>query len=414
MKVFVVDVNEKPLMPCSPRTARLLLRSGAAVKFMFNPFTIKMTRETGHYVQKITLGVDPGYQHVGLSATTEKEELYASELELRTDIQEKLATRLEWRRTRRNRLEYRKPRFSNRRKPDNWLAPSVRSRLDAHFNEIKRITKILPVSEISLEVAAFDIQKIKNPDIQGAEYQQGTQFGFWNIREYVLWRDGYKCRHCMSKSKDPILNVHHIESRKTGGDSPVNLVTLCGTCHKAYHAGKIKLNFKKGKSFKSETFMGVMRKFLSLKLHVLSIPIIWTYGYITKHARIANNIAKTHCADAFCIAGNLKAKRLGEYLLRKQVRKRGRQANKANLANGGKWLAKRTDWEIEGFRRFDKVLYDRREVFVWGLRKRGYFLLKTLSGEKAGEVSFKKLRLIERASNWLSEMRYEAANSSPA
>ena len=35
-----------------------------------------------------------------------------------------------------------------------------------------------------------------------------------------------------------------------------------------------------------------------------------TYGYITKHSRINNTIAKTHCADAFCISGNVQAERL--------------------------------------------------------------------------------------------------------
>ena len=50
---------------------------------------------------------------------------------------------------------------------------------------------------------------------------------FWNVREYVLFRDGHQCQCCKGKSKDPILNVHHIESRMTGGNAPNNLITLC-------------------------------------------------------------------------------------------------------------------------------------------------------------------------------------------
>src|SRR6266699_2908506 len=61
-------------------------------------------------------------------------------------------------------------------------------------------------------------------------YQQGPQLGFWNVREYVLFRDGHTCKWCLGKSGDKIFNVHHIESRKTGGDSPDNLITLCETC----------------------------------------------------------------------------------------------------------------------------------------------------------------------------------------
>ena len=79
------------------------------------------------------------------------------------------------------------------------------------------------ISRIVVEVAQFDTQKINNPEISGKEYQEGNKLGFWNIREYVLARDGHKCQYCKGKSKDSILNVHHIESRKTGGNSPSNL-----------------------------------------------------------------------------------------------------------------------------------------------------------------------------------------------
>ena len=92
-----------------------------------------------------------------------------------------------------------------------------------------------------VETASFDIQKIKNTDIQGAEYQQGDQLGFWNIREYVLFRDNHTCQCCKGKSKDKILNVHHIESRKTGGNAPNNLITLCEICHTGYHKDAVQL-----------------------------------------------------------------------------------------------------------------------------------------------------------------------------
>ena len=90
--------------------------------------------------------------------------------------------------------------------------------------------------------------------------------GFWNVREYVLFRDNHQCQCCKGKSKDNRLNVHHIESRKTGGNSPSNLITLCETCHNDYHQGKIKLNIKRGKSFRDAAFMGIMRKALLLRL----------------------------------------------------------------------------------------------------------------------------------------------------
>ncbi len=228
-------------MPCSPAKARLLLKEKKAVVKRRSPFTIGLTQATGEAVQPVTLGVDAGSETIGLSASTDKAELYASEVGLRTDVVDLLGTRRELRRARRSRkTRHRAPRSDNRvhSKNKGWLAPSVENKVHAHLSRVEAVRKILPISKIRVETASFDIQKIKNPDIEGAQYQQGDQLGFWNVREYVLCRDGHQCCHCHSKSKDPILNVHHLESRRTGGDAPNNLITLCETCHKAYHAGK--------------------------------------------------------------------------------------------------------------------------------------------------------------------------------
>ena len=73
-------------MPCSPAKARLLLKERKAIVKRRTPFTIQLTIATGEAKQPVTLGVDSGYKHIGLSATTEKVELYASEVELRQDI----------------------------------------------------------------------------------------------------------------------------------------------------------------------------------------------------------------------------------------------------------------------------------------------------------------------------------------
>ena len=107
---------------------------------------------------------------------------------------------------------------------------------------------------------------------------------FWNTREYVLFRDGHTCQCCKGKSKDEILNVHHIESRKTGGDAPNNLITLCKSCHTGYHKGDVKLpkTIHRGMSFRDASFMGIMRWALYEKLKTTYSDVKLTYGYITK------------------------------------------------------------------------------------------------------------------------------------
>lgn len=373
---------------------------------------------TGETKQPITLGVDAGYKHVGLSASTEKAELYTSEVSLRQDIPDLLANRRALRHDRRNRkTRYRAPRFNNRVRSKNkgWLAPSVENRIRAHLSRIEAVCRILPVTKIVVETAAFDTQRLKNPDIAGEAYQQGEQLGFWNVREYVLFRDGHVCQHCRGKSKDPILNVHHLESRRTGGDVPNNLITLCETCHKAYHRGEIELKVKRGQSFKAEAFMGIMRWTILARLKTAhpEREVRNTYGYLTKHKRIRYGIAKTHCADAFCIAGNLDAKRLGHYYFQKQVRRHNRQIHKLTILKGGVRKRNQTPYEVKGFRLFDKVLCQGQEAFIFGRRSSGYFDVRLLDGTKlSAGISWKKLRLLEKRTTFLTQL-YRSGASSP-
>ena len=226
-------------------------------------------------------------------------------MQLRTDIVDLLSTRKQNRRTRRShKTRYRKARFQNRRKDKDWLAPSIRHKIDTHLTMVDKIHKILPITKIIVEVAQFDIQKIKNPEISGVEYQQGEQLDFFNVREYVLYRDDHKCQLCNGKSKDKILNVHHIENRKTGGNAPNNLITLCEMCHKKHHEGNITLKVKRGQLFKDASFMGIMRWAFYKQLKEKYLNVKMTYGYITKNIRIANNLPKDHRTDALCITGN--------------------------------------------------------------------------------------------------------------
>ncbi len=267
MRVSVAVLNQRgrPLMPCGPRKARILLSLAKATVETRTPFVIRLTAATGETRQDISLGVDSGYLHIGLSAVSEKEEVYAADVTLRKDIVKLNSERAMYRRNRRGRKTwYRPSRFTNRRKPEGWLAPSIEHKLHSNVKVIERVAKIFPITGIIKEVAAFDIQKIKataeGKTISGTDYQNGEQAGFWNVREYVLYRDGHKCVHCKGKSGDKRLNVHHRESRQTGGDRPANLVTLCEICHDKYHTGEIRPQLTKpGNGFKAATFMSMVR-----------------------------------------------------------------------------------------------------------------------------------------------------------
>lgn len=413
MRVYVLNMRGEPLMPTTPRKARILLRDNKAKVVRREPFTIQLKYATGENKQDITLGVDAGSKTIGLSTSTEKEELFSSEVGLRNDIVDLLSTRRQFRRARRGRKRrYRPARFNNRRRGKGWLAPSIRQKIDTHLSVVERVHKILPITKIVAEVAAFDVQKIKNPDIKGKDYQQGDQMNFWNVREYVLFRDGHKCKHCRGKSKDPILEVHHIESRKTGGDAPNNLVTLCSTCHSKHHKGEIVLNVKRGASFRDAAFMGIMRWAFYEKLKEMYSNVSLTFGYITKNTRIRNGLPKSHRTDALCIAGHPTAKQADVWYYQRAVRRHNRRLHKATILKGGYRKANQAPKYVFGFQLFDKVLCKGKEGFVFGRRTSGSFDVRMLDGTKlSAGVSYKKLKLIGKRTTLLVERR--CATSSP-
>ena len=396
--VYVLNCNGQPLMPTENHAkVHILLKTGKAKVIHRCPFTIQLLYETTIYTQDITLGIDAGSKHIGV--------------ELRNDIVDLISTRRELRRSRRNRkTRYRKCRFNNRAsaRQEGRLAPSVKQKIESHLTVVAKVHKILPITKIIVETASFDIQKIQNPTISGGDYQQGNQLDFWNVREYVLFRDGHVCQCCKGKSKDKVLNVHHIQSRKTGGNAPNNLITLCETCHKQYHAGKIQLpkNIQRGQSFKDATFMGIMRWafFNKLKEHYPNVKM--TFGYITKKVRIENNLPKEHYIDARCISGNPTAKSDGIVYYQKKVRCHNRQIHKCTISKGGNRKRNQAPYFVKGFRIFDKVKYEGKECFIFGRRSTGYMDLRHLDGTKVNaSASYKKLKLLESRKNYITERR---------
>ena len=406
--VYVLNINGEPLMPTKKHgMVRHFLKDGLAKVVQRTPFTIQLLYESDNYTQPVNLGIDAGTKHVGLSATTENEVLFEAETQLRTDIQGLISTRREARRARRNRkTRYRQPRFDNRKKPEGWLPPSIQNKVDAHVKLVDMVCKILPISKITVEVAQFDIQKLKNPDIEGEQYQQGEQLNFWNVREYIFYRDNHTCQYCKGKSKDNILNVHHIRSRKTQGDRPGNLITLCKTCHDKLHKENLENYFQpKDKGFKDESQATILRWFIYNRIKEKHSNVSLTFGYITKSTRIENGLPKSHAVDARCISGNPLAEPLESKLRIKQVRKNNRQLHKFNNIKGGKRKSNKAPYLVKGFRVFDKVLYKNQECFIFGRRQNGYFDLRLLDGTKIhASASYKKLKLVETAKTFLKEV----------
>ncbi|WP_416828966.1 RNA-guided endonuclease IscB [Ectobacillus polymachus] len=333
MRVFVKNVRGEPLMPCSPRKARLLLKQGKAKIVGYTPFIIQLQYATGETVQPVTIGVDSGAKYVGVAITTEEKVLAKGTIALRQDVKENLFLRATLRRSRRQRkTRYRKARFLNRKKKEGWLPPSIQSRIDNVIHWIEKFKFLLPSPKVIVEVGKFDAQKLKNPNIQGIEYQQGDAFGFWNARYYVFARDNYTCQIC--KKKGGIMHTHHIIERCNGGsDMADNLVTVHDECHQKFHQGKIKHSFKKVKQYKETAFMNILR------LHIMNrLDCEITYGSCTTPKRKELGLAKTHANDAIAITNPIQLQEYdqsGEFFI-KQFRKKKRSLHEATARRGRK------------------------------------------------------------------------------
>ena len=299
-------------MPTYAAKARKLLHQGKAIIEKYQPFTIRLTYESKKYTQPIELSVDTGYLHIGLSVKSGKHEYVSNEYTLLKDETEHHNDCRKYRRTRRNRLRYRKPRFNNRRKQEGWLAPSILHKLEAHVRLIKRIYDVCPITDVYLEAGQFDPHALKaalegKSVPHGKEYQTGEQYGYDTVREAVFARDGYTCQICKRTPwKDKItLHRHHIGFWKGDrSNRPGNLLTVCNKCHiPANHKPKGRLYGlePKAKGLTAATFMNVVKFEIYRQVQGFCENVNITYGTVTKHVRRVRCIEKSHANDAYCI-----------------------------------------------------------------------------------------------------------------
>lgn len=378
MLVYVLKQNGQPFMPTERfGKVRRLLKEKKAKVVCREPFTIRLLYEPEtDVVQECYCGVDTGSHHIGVAIVGNDKVLYQSQTELRDDIKRKVDARKMYRRNRRYRkTRYRKPRFLNRRNSikEDRLPPSVKHKVQAHIDEIEFCKKILPVSDLILEVSQFDTALMKNPSLMNEKvkhwgYQKGFNYGYSSRREAILHRDNYTCQCCGKRNCR--LEVHHIKFRSNGGtDDEENLITLCKECHEGVHAGTIVLNKKpkKSKNLKYATHMSIIRSQLLKKYP----DAIETFGFVTAENRNHLKLEKDHYIDACVVASDgLEFKELDVIYKKRRV-----PAQDRILTKGIRGEQKLPTGKIFSFKKFDKVEYLREICFIKGRRSSGAFVL---------------------------------------
>lgn len=413
--VYVLNIDGQPLMPTTRHgKVKHLLKDGKAKVVKRCPFTIKLLYETPNCTQDLTLGIDTGSGTIGTAVSTDDGEIvYMSEVVVRNDITDKMTQRAKYRRNRRSRkTRYRKARWLNRKNSirKDRFSPTMVSKLHSHVKEIEYIKSILPITTMVFETGTFDTYLMKNPSLVNENvrhwgYQKGTNYGFENTKAMVLNRDNYTCQYCKGKHKDSKLEVHHIVFRsKHGSDEESNLITLCHTCHKALHSGKIslKLEGKVKGNLKYATQMNSIRK----QLFRIYPEAIETFGYITKANRLKLGVDKEHFYDACVIAthGNKFSVRCNLY------KKKCVSDGDFQQTKGVRSEQRIPTCKIQGFRKFDKVRYFGKEYFIKGRLSTGYAILMDIDGDKSDFSYMPKgfktpkiinLKRLEARSSWI-------------
>lgn len=235
-RVFVLDTNKRPLMPCTPARARKLLKAGKAAVYRRFPFTIILKYPVDPDDQPIQAKIDPGSKTTGMALVAHfqrgKFVIWAAELTHRGEqIRARLLARQQVRRSRRHRkTRYRPARFNNRRRPEGWLPPSIKSCVDNIMTWLDKLYRFTPFISLSMELVKFDTQKLQNPEVSGVEYQQGELMGY-EVREYLLEKWGRKCAYCGAKNIP--LEIEHIVPKSRGGSNRVsNLALACVACNR--------------------------------------------------------------------------------------------------------------------------------------------------------------------------------------
>jgi hypothetical protein len=343
--VLVLDTNWQPLEPCHPARARQLLREGKAAVFRHQPFTIILKYAVNDpQTQESELKIDPGSKTTGMALVRHGKRgprvIWAAELEHRGEtVKEALATRHVQRRARRTRnMRYRPPRFDNRRRPDGWLPPSLLSRVNNTITWAARLYRWTPYTHIAVEQVKFDTQLMDNPAISGIEYQQGTLQGY-NVREYLLERDGRKCAYCGAEQVP--LEIEHIVPRSRGGsDRVTNLTLSCGPCNQtknnqtAAEFGFPNIQGRaKQRSMRDVAAVNATRNRIVQELQHSGLPVLTGTGAETKFNRTRQGYPKAHWIDAACVGSTGGAVLLDPELQVLSIKATGRQRRQMQLVD---------------------------------------------------------------------------------
>lgn len=429
----VLDAHRKPLMPCSARRAHNLVKAGRAKIVRHTPRVIQLldrTVETS-VITPMVLKIDPGSKTTGFCVALETRPgvfsiVLLMELTHRSqEIRAELLRRTGHRRHRRSKLRYREPRHDNRKRKDDWLPPSQRSRLDATMAWIKRFLSWYPIARIVIEDVRFDMQKMRDPGIEGIDYQRGDLCGY-ELKEAMLAKHGHQCVYCDAKNVP--LEKDHVRPRSRDGSNALsNLVPACRPCNQRKGNQPIeaflshdlprltRILRQTTAPLKDAAAVNTTRKAIVREAQALGLPIETGSGGLTKWNRTRLHLPKTHGLDAACAGATREVLNWHKPTLCIKQHGRGKYARTLLDKYGFPRLHLARKKKAFGFQTGDlvKAVQPSKGVSVVGrvtVRQNGGFIVS--AGTVRFSVTHRHCTLIQHAdgysyhSHWLSEILY--------
>ena len=390
----------RPLMPCKPRKARILLKEGKAKIVRMKPFTIQLKYATGEAKQDVVIGIDDGTKNAGIAVISNDEIILKGNIKIRNNVKKLMDLRRMRRQQRRKSLRHRQPRYLNNNWDKGWLPPSLRVRKDNIVRVVKEIAKLVPVSLIRVEQTMFDVAQLaSDKTLEGKDYQNGLVKDWKNRRAAVLFRDHYICQYCKRNMiKDGLIAEvdHIIPKSRYGKDNFKNLVAACHDCNQS-KGNRTAEEFGNsnivGANFSVPTLLNAGKNYLFRELSKI-VQTEKCFGYETKDWRIKLGLDKEHYNDAIAIATKGKIVKDPTKPIGFIARRSNRDMFKLKLI------------EFQGLRHWDLV----KVIFKRGVRKGQTFfgtvkafvskrniVVLRLSFDNNRGVSIKQVSLVQRA-----------------
>jgi N6-L-threonylcarbamoyladenine synthase len=321
MLVPVQNHDGRPLSPCHPARARLLLKQKKATVVSMYPFIIRLTYQVDNPSFTVTRAILDDGKTVGLAVVQETAvaNVAVCMVEMKTrgeEVSDNLKARKVLRAGRRNRdnagrnVEGRvKIHYRHGRE----YPPSIRADVQAKVNAVNRLMKIYPITEIVLEPVKLDVFQTINPGSFGRDYQQGPAYGIEadslneKRRLAILKRDGNQCLYCGDEVTAGTAHIHHFVQRRHGGSDRYDVKgTLCQRCHTTVVTGKLAMAFDVD-SYPNVRAAGRAmhgRYLLQRGLEALGLRVVCKYGYETRELRETFELPKSHANDAVVLGCN--------------------------------------------------------------------------------------------------------------